>query len=102
MTALIRVKSHAQSLKKGKKECAPHNVLRNIPGYLKARHVEDFQPAFIHASITISEDPWEKLPVEDVQELFSAVFPEVDHEIMFSDMFHSPVTYIQSCCFPSF
>ena len=77
-------------------------MLGNIPGYLKARYVEDFQPAFIHASITILEDPWEKLPVEDVQELFSAVFPEVDHEIVFSNMFHSLVTYIQSCCFPSF
>jgi hypothetical protein len=91
-TALVHIKSHVQSVKKGKKECAPWNVLANIPGFFKTRYIDDFQSAFIYTLITISMDPWEKLPVEDVQELFSAVFSEVNHKIVFGDMFHSPVT----------
>jgi len=74
-----------------KKERTSRNALANIPGHLKERYVIDFQPAFIHATITISADPWARLPIDDVQELFSAIFPEVTHEIEFGDIFHSPV-----------
>jgi hypothetical protein len=57
-------------VKKAKKEPASRSGLADLPSYLKARYIQDFQPAFIHASITISVDPWAKLPVEEVQELF--------------------------------
>jgi hypothetical protein len=87
---LVQVKSHAQPVTK-KKGRTPRNLLANIPGYLKERYVTGFQPAFIYTAITISEDPWARLPIEDVQALFSAVFPEVTHEIEFGDIFHSPV-----------
>ena len=78
-------------MKVKKKERTPRNALTNIPGHLKGRYVTDFQPAFVHAAITISADPWARLPIEDAQALFSAIFPEVTHEIEFGDIFHSPV-----------
>ena len=78
---------------KVKKERAPRNSLANIPGHLKGLYITEFQPAFIHVAITISVFPWGRLPDEDVQELFSEIFPEVTHKIVFGDMFYSPVTY---------
>ena len=78
---------------KVKKERAPRNSLANIPGHLKGLYITEFQLAFVHVAITISTDPWERLPDEDVQELFSEIFPDVTHEIVFGDMFYSPVTY---------
>lgn len=90
--ALVHVKSHAKPVTKVKKERAPRNGITNIPGHLKARYVSEFQPAFVHATITTSSDPWTKLPIQDVQELFTLVFPEVTHEIAFGDVFCSPVT----------
>ena len=81
-------------MKAKKKERTPRNVLANILVHLKGLYVTDFQPAYVHATITISMDPWARPPIEDIQELFSAIFPEVAHEIAFGDIFHSPVSAV--------
>jgi hypothetical protein len=90
-TTLVHVKSHAQPVTKVKKERTPRNALANIPRHLKERYVTKFQLTFILIAITVSEDPWASPSVEDIQTLFSAVFPEVTHEIEFGDTFHAPV-----------
>jgi len=88
---MVQVKSHAKPIAKVKKERAPRNLLSDIPQSLMARYLADFQPAFIHTSIAISANPWDKLSLEDAQELFNAVFPEVEHDVTPKDTFYSPV-----------
>lgn len=97
--AMVRVKSHAKPVAKGKKERASCGLLSDIPATLMPRYAADFQPSFIHASITISSDPWDKLLIDDAQDLFTAVFPEVTHEMSFGDIFYSPVILVQFLCF---
>ena len=88
---MVHVKSHAKPIGKGKKERASRNLLSSIPATLMPRYLAEFQPSFVHASVAISSDPWEKLSIDDAQSLFAAVFPEVTHEIAFGDVFYSPV-----------
>jgi len=88
---MVHVKSHAKPIAKGKKERASRNLLSGIPATLMPRYLANFQPSFVHASLAISSDPWEKLSIDDAQSLFVAVFPEVTHEIAFGDVFYSPV-----------
>lgn len=92
---MVHVKSHAKPVAKAKKERASRSLLSDIPATLMSRYLSDFQPSFIHTSITISSDPWDKLSVDDAQELFAAVFPEVAHEIMFGDTFYAPVKFVR-------
>ena len=96
---MVHIKSHAKPVVKAKKERTSRSLLSDIPRTLMSRYLTDFQPSFIHTSITISSDPWEKLSIDDAQDLLTAVFPEVTHEIMFGDVFYSPVMFIQ---FPYF
>lgn len=42
-------------------------------------------------AIALSDSPWVKFPIDDAQELFQLVFPEVDHKMMMKDMFYSSV-----------
>ena len=91
---MVHVKSHAKPVAKGKKERASRSLLSDIPGILMPRYLADFQPSFVHASIAISSDPWDKLSIDDAQDLLNAVFPEVSHEMAFGDIFYSPVTSI--------
>lgn len=88
---MVHVKSHAKPVAKEKKERASRGLLSDIPGTLMSRYTTDFQPSFVHASIAISSNPWDKLSIDDAQELFDAVFPEVTHEMTFGDVFYSPV-----------
>jgi len=91
---MVHVKTHAKLVAKGKKERASRGLLSDIPAILTTRYLTDFQPSFIHMSIGISSDPWDKLSIDDAQELFTAVFPDVDHEMNFGDVFYSPVTFV--------
>jgi hypothetical protein len=90
---MIQVKSHAKPIAKGKKEHVSRTLLSDITGTLVPRYTADFQPSFIHMSIAISSNPWGKLSANNAQDLFTAVFPEVTHEIAFGDIFYSPVTF---------
>ena len=88
---MVHIKSHAKPVMKAKKERASRGLLSGVPGTLMSHYLADFQPSFIHTSITISSNPWDKLSVDDAQDLFAAVFPEVTHEMAFGDIFYSPV-----------
>lgn len=94
VSTIVWVKSHATPVVKVKKECASRNLLFAIPATLMSCYVTGFQPSFIHASIAISSNPWDKLSVDDMQDLFAAVFPEVTHEIVFGDVFYSLVNFV--------
>lgn len=94
---MVQVKSHAKPVAKGKekkKERASRSLLSSVPGTLVDRYLVDFQPSFVHTSIAISSNPWNKLSIDDAQELFTAVFPDVTHEISFGDVFYAPVKFV--------
>ena len=95
---MVHVKSHAKPIAKGKKGRASRSPLSDIPATLMSRYVTDFQPSFIHATIAISSNPWDRLSIDDAQELFAEVFPEVTHEMKFGDVFYSPVICVRFPC----
>ena len=94
---IVQVKSHARPVKKVKREEALRSNISNIPFHLRTRYLNQFQPGFIWATITISKEPWQKLTEDEAGVLLEAAFPELDHTVRFGDMFYALVCTDESC-----